>query len=289
MSPDGMHPDSLHGDSAAAGAPAGDGIMRNDCMGPVSPEEAGRVTAGTMIWRAFNMFQLAIGLVWTAAWIALALLLRPLSGPQARLPLRMAARCWAPGLLLLAGARLRVEGAGNVDWSKPCLLVANHQSIFDVCALFTAVPVPLRFLLKEEMKRAPFVGWYARATGMLFIVRDSIRAGALFRRQAAALLAGGQSLCLFPEGTRSRSGEVGPFKGGSLQAAIDAGVAVVPVAQQGAGRVLPAEGFFRARPGTIRIAFGKPLAVRVDDVPVPRQALADRARDEVLAMLRAWQ
>src|SRR5690606_33634217 len=91
MSPDGVHPDRLHGDSAAAGAPAGDGIMRNDCMGPVSPEEAGRVTAGTMIWRAFNMLQLAIGLVWTAAWITLALLLRPLSGPQARLPLRMAA------------------------------------------------------------------------------------------------------------------------------------------------------------------------------------------------------
>ncbi|WP_425603979.1 lysophospholipid acyltransferase family protein [Luteimonas kalidii] len=233
------------------------------------------------------MLQLAVGLVWTAAWITLALLLRPLSGPQARLPLRMASRCWGPGLLLLAGARLEVEGADNVDWSRPCLLVANHQSIFDICALFRAVPVPLRFLLKEEMKRVPFVGWYARATGMLFIVRDNARAGALFRRQAAAVLEGGQSLCLFPEGTRSRSGEVGPFKGGSLQAAIDAGVAVVPVALQGAGRVLPAEGFFQARPGIIRVAFGKPIPVREDGVPVRRQVLADRARDVVLAMLKA--
>lgn len=263
-------------------------VLHDGQHAPERAEDKEHAGTGTMMWRLYNVLQFAFTLAWTAGWITLALMLRPLSGAQARLPLRMASRCWAPGLLWGAGARLEVEGLERVDWSQPCLFVANHQSVIDICALFRAIPVPLRFLLKEEMKRVPFVGWYARATGMLFIVRDNARAGALFRRDAAALLAGGQSLCLFPEGTRSRSGEVAPFKAGSLQAAIDAGVPVVPVALQGAGRVLPVDGFFRVRPGTIRLGFGTPLPVRVDGVPVTRQALAERSRAEVLALLRAW-
>lgn len=247
-----------------------------------------REVAG-VAWRVWNVVQFAFTLAWTAGWITLALLLRPGSGARARLPLRMAARCWAPGLLWGAGARLRIEGQERIDFSRPCLFVANHQSVIDICALFRAIPVPLRFLLKEEMRRVPFVGWYACATGMLFIVRDSARAGALFRRQAAALLAGGQSLCLFPEGTRSRDGEMAPFKAGSLQSAIDAGVDVVPVALQGAGRVLPVDGFFRVRPGTIRVGFGTPLPTREDGRPVARQALAERAQARVQAILDGWE
>lgn len=234
-----------------------------------------------------SMLGFAFTLAWTAGWITLALAVRLFSGPEARLPLRMAAWGWAPGLLAGAGAKLVVEGRGDIDWSKPYLFVANHQSVIDICALFRAIPVPLRFLLKEEMKRVPFVGWYAQATGMLFIVRDDRRAGPLLRRQAAAMLARGQCLCLFPEGTRSRDGEIAPFKAGALQSAIDAGVEIVPVALHGAGEVLPADGF-RVRPGTIRLGFGAPLATRADGRPLPRQALAERAQAEVQAMLRGW-
>lgn len=281
-------PDAAAGGASGERAP-GDGILCDEQPGPMSRRDAGRAGAGRVMWRVYNTIQFAFTLAWTAGWITLALLLRPFSGPQARLPLRMAARCWAPGLLWGAGARLRVEGLERVDWSKPCLFVANHQSVIDICALFRAIPVPLRFLLKEEMKRVPFVGWYARATGMLFIVRDNARAGAMFRREAAALLARGHRLCLFPEGTRSRNGEVAPFKAGSLQAAIDAGVVVVPVALHGAGRVLPVDGFFRVRPGTIRVRFGTPLPVRDEGRPVARQALAERAQAQVVAMLRELQ
>lgn len=241
-----------------------------------------------MTWRLLNLFQFAFTLAWTAGWITLALLLRPFSGAEARLPLRMASRCWAPGLLAGAGARLEVEGGERIDWSRPYLVVANHQSVIDICALFRAVPVPLRFLLKQEMKRVPFVGWYAWATGMLFIVRDDRRAGPQLRRDAAAMLASGRSLCLFPEGTRSRDGRMAPFKAGSLQAAIDAGVDILPVALDGAGRVLPPTGFFRVRPGTIRVAVGQPLPTRVDGVPVPRQQLAAQAQAQVAQQLAQW-
>lgn len=83
--------------------------------------------SGHLAWSALNALQLAFTLTWTAGWISLALLLRAL-GTAPEVVLRMAARCWAPGLVRGAGARLVVEGGRDIDWSRPHLLVSNHQS-----------------------------------------------------------------------------------------------------------------------------------------------------------------
>jgi 1-acyl-sn-glycerol-3-phosphate acyltransferase len=240
---------------------------------------------GSLAWSVLNALQLVFTLVWTAGWITLALLLRAL-GVRPERVLRMAATYWAPGLLAGGNIRLVVEGGQDIDWSGPHLLVSNHQSVIDICVLYMAVPAPLRFLLKAEMLKVPFVNWYAKATGMLFLDRDSRRAGALVRRKAAVLLGQGQNLCLFPEGTRSRTGALAPFKAGLLQAAIDAGVPVVPVAIDGCGKVLPVQGFFRVRPGTIRVRIGAPIPVRdAAGVQLDRQALTRRAHESVRTML----
>lgn len=126
-------------------------------------------------WAVLNPLQLLFTLTWTATWITVAFVVLALTGNR-RWPLRLASRCWAPGLLRGAGARLEVEGVERVDWSRPHVFVANHRSIIDVCALFRALPVPLRFLLKQELARVPFLGWYARAMGMIFIERAAGRA-----------------------------------------------------------------------------------------------------------------
>jgi 1-acyl-sn-glycerol-3-phosphate acyltransferase len=248
------------------------------------PSSPPRRTDRNFAWTAFNAVQFAFTLAWTAAWITAALLVHAILRDR-HWPLRMAARCWAPGLLWGAGARLQVSGLEQVDWSRNHVFVANHQSTIDICALFRAIPVPLHFLLKQEMTKVPFVGWYAKAMGMVFIDRSNRRAALGFMRQSAELLRSGGSLCIFPEGTRSRSGAVAGFKGGAFQAAIDAGVDVVPVAIEGSGAVLYPEGFFHVRPGPIRLRFGAPLPTREGDRPVERQALADEARAAVLAML----
>ncbi|MGN2249132.1 lysophospholipid acyltransferase family protein [Frateuria sp. GZRe14] len=234
-----------------------------------------------LAWALFNTLQLLFTLLWTAGWICLALLVRLLSGGR-HWPLRMASRCWAPGLLRGAGARLEVHGMERIDWSQPHVFVANHQSMIDICALFRALPVPVRFVLKQELAKVPFVGWYARAMGMVFIERGSARSSARRLHAAVDLLRDGASVCAFPEGTRGR-GRVGPFKGGAFQLAIEAGVRVVPVAIEGSGGVLPAAGF-RVRPGRIVVRLGEPLATQ-GLVPHERNVLAGQARDAVIALL----
>jgi 1-acyl-sn-glycerol-3-phosphate acyltransferase len=247
-------------------------------VGLSRPSSSARAAA----WGAFNALQLAFTLLWTAGWIGLASLVR-LATRGRHWPLRMASRCWAPGLLRGAGARLAVEGLDRVDWSRPHVLVANHQSVIDACALFRAIPVPLRFVLKQEMTRMPFVGWYARQMGMVFIERGTSRSSPQRLRDAVTLVRSGATLCAFAEGTRSRDGSVGPFKGGLFQVAIDAGVDVVPIAIAGSGAVLPTAGF-RVRPGTIRLRIGQPLSTAGLNA-ADRNALARRTHAAVVDLL----
>jgi len=234
-------------------------------------------------WGFFNALQLIYTIVWTAGCIVLALIVKAVCGGRTYLPLRMAARVWAPGLLHGALAKLHAEGLERVDFTRPHVFVANHQSIIDICALFRALPVPLRFVLKQELRAVPFIGWYAAAMGMVFIERGKARDASRNLRAAARLLRGGASFCAFPEGTRSRDGALRPFKGGAFQAAIEAQVPVVPIAITGSGAVLRPSGF-QVRPGTIRVCIGDPistLGLQLHD----RQKLAQRAREAVNAML----
>ncbi|RFF29537.1 lysophospholipid acyltransferase family protein [Wenzhouxiangella sediminis] len=235
------------------------------------------------LWWPVNAAQLMVTLAWSAAGICLALLVRLLTGSD-RIPLRMAAWMWSPVLLRGAGARLEVSGLDNVDFSRPCMLVANHQSMIEVCALFSAVPVPLRFMLKDSLGRIPFLGAYTRAMGMILLRRGNPSEVARQLERAADLLRDGHTLAAFPEGTRSRDGSVGPFKGGAFRAAIRAGVPVVPVAIDGSGKVMPPGGF-AIRPGRIHLAFGSPIATENLGVG-DRHVLARRARAAVNEMKR---
>ena len=237
-------------------------------------------------WAVVNAAQLLFTVVFTSIGIVVALALRWLTR-SADVPLRMGAWMWGPVLMGGARAKLVVEGADAIDWSKPHVLVATHQSIIDICALFRATPVPLRFMLKQEMTRVPFVGWYARAMGMCFIERDGTRASMVRSlRAATAIVNAGHTLCIFPEGTRSREGAMGPFKAGAFQVALAAGVPVIPVAMSGSGAILPPHSF-RVRPGTIRVRFGTPIEVPQIAPADAREQLARQAREAVVDMMEA--
>lgn len=209
------------------------------------------------LWTPINALQLIFTLLFSALAISAALLVLLVTRNR-RWPLAMARRIWAPGLLRAAGARLEISGLERLDRGGPQFFVANHQSIIDVPALFAALPVDLHFIVKKELRRVPFLGWYIAAMGMIFVDRKARLDAMAEVRRAAELIRSGRSVVSFPEGTRSRDGEVGRFKAGAFVAAIEAGVPIVPVAIAGAGAVLPPPGFL-VRPGTIRVAVGEPI------------------------------
>ncbi len=239
---------------------------------------------GGLFWFAVNVVQLLFTLTWTAVLICVAFLVLVLSGGRKHWPLRMASRVWAPGLLFGAGVKLEQEGFEDIDLSRPCLIVANHQSIIDVCVLFQAIPLPLRFVLKQELGKLPFVGAYAKAMGMIFIQRNSARAASRSLHNAASLFREGHCLCAFPEGTRGRDGRVGAFKGGVFKLAIESGMPILPIAIEGSGDVLPASGF-RVRPGRIRIRAGE--FVQTEGLnQADRQELALRCQRMIIELLQ---
>jgi len=236
----------------------------------------------TLVWSPVNAAQAIVTVVWMAFWVSVARVATALTrAPHASLWL--ARRVWAPGQVATAIAWVRVSGVDRVDWSRPCLLVANHQSWIDIPVLFRSVPAPLRFLAKQELARVPFLGGYIRSMGMVFVDRrDPRRAKASVDRVAASLREGA-AIVSFPEGTRSADGRVGRFKSGAFDAVLAAGVDVVPVGIVGAGRVLPRDGF-RVRPGRIEVRFGAPIPTR-DLERSDRAELARRAEEAVRSLV----
>lgn len=215
--------------------------------------------SATLTWRILNFVQALFTALWTAFWVSAALVVLAVTWNH-EYPLIMARRIWSAGLLWGARARIEVKGLENVDFTRPHIFVCNHESAIDIPVVFRALPTNLHFMLKQELKWVPFVGWFAIATGMIFIDRKNRLNALSSLRRAAALIRAGRSVIAFPEGTRSRGNDLLPFKKGAFVAATEARVPIVPVAIEGARRVLPCEGWFRVRPGTIRVRVGKPIS-----------------------------
>ena len=230
-------------------------------------------------WALLNVLQAIFLCVWSAFWISAALVVLVVTMGR-KLPLAMARTCWGPGLLRAAGAKLEVVGGEDVDFGKPHIFLMNHQSMIDIPVAFVALKCNLAFIAKRVLAFVPFLGWYMWAMGMVFVDRGNSAQAIASLKRAGERIRGGQSILAYPEGTRTRDGDVLPFKKGPFLVALEAGVPIVPVAIEGGHRVLARDGF-RVRPGTIRVNVGKPIptaGLTRDD----RDALVKTVRDAII-------
>lgn len=187
---------------------------------------------------------------------------------------------WSRAWLVPAGVRVTVEGVDHIDTGRSYVVVSNHLSNLDIMAHFAALPLPLRFMAKRELHKMPLLGQAIRAIGMIEVDRAHAKVKAI-SRQAAEVLAAGRSVIVYPEGKRSRDGELGAFKRGAFAIAIANGVPVCPVTIEGSRRCWK-PGERRIRRGNIRVVIGDAI-----DTTGLTAADAGRLRDETRRVIES--
>lgn len=191
---------------------------------------------------------------------------------------------WGKLLLRLAKVRAEWENPERLGQGQAQILVANHQSWFDVFALSGTLPVKFSFVGKKELSNLPVFGPAWARVGHYGIDRSHSQAAmASLRQVGQRVRSDATTVVMFPEGTRSATGELARFKKGAFMLAIDAQVPVVPVAVLGTRRIM-AKGRWLIRPGLITIRVAPPISTKGMTM-ADRGALARRAWEAVSALM----
>ena len=184
---------------------------------------------------------------------------------------------WARVILWGARVRVTVENPELLGDGRGQILVSNHQSWFDVFSLAAALPVRFSFVGKKELNRIPFLGHAWEKVGHVAIDRSDHQSALHALGSLDGQIQGeGRTIIMFPEGTRSPTGELTRFKKGAFVMAIKAQVPVVPVAVAGTRRVME-KGGWRISPGQVTVRVGQ---------PIPTAGLTLRDRDRLSAQAR---
>ena len=183
----------------------------------------------------------------------------------------------------LVGIRTRIDGREHLPRGQAVVFCSNHQSNVDPPILFQVLHPRLHVLFKRELTKLPLLGRVFQIGGFVPIDRSSREHSMAAIERAAASLRAGNSFLTFPEGTRSRTGDLLPFKRGPFLMALKAQVPVVPVAIQG-GTASMRKGSWIVRPTTVSVRIGAPVETRGLDLS-DREQLADTVRARVEALL----
>ncbi len=166
---------------------------------------------------------------------------------------------WGRMLTRMVPVKVELEGLEQIDPNRSYVVVANHQSQIDIPVVYGYSGLDLRWVAKAEVGRIPFLAAGCRAIGHIFIDRSNPEQARQAINRAVERLEPGTGLMFFPEGTRSRSGELQSFKKGAFRVAVDQQLPVLPVSVTGTREVLPAY-TLRLRPGRVKVRFHDPVA-----------------------------
>lgn len=175
-------------------------------------------------------------------------------------PFQFAAKVWSRMLIILSGSKVTVKGLENIPRSGALIFAANHQGMADILLLLAYLPRYFRFIIKKELFRIPFFGGYLRMAGYLSIDREAALSSFKTLGAANRTLENGECILIFPEGTRSRTGEVGPFKRGSLMVAFQTGTTIVPIGISGSYKIMR-KGSYVVNITPVTLNIGKPIAL----------------------------
>jgi 1-acyl-sn-glycerol-3-phosphate acyltransferase len=213
-----------------------------------------------LVGKLASLGRLAFVLLWTFVCSFPAIVCVFIS-PRGALSPWFVRKIWVSGLFFVCGIRLESSGQENIDPKKTYIVMANHQSLWDIHAIFGSNPLNLRFICKRSLAWIPFFGWFLILAGFPLVDRSNRARAIASLNKAAEKISRGIPIAAFPEGTRSSDGKVGEFKKGPFMLALKAKVPIIPASITGSNLVLPAQSL-DIRPGTIRIHYAKPIETK---------------------------
>ena len=166
---------------------------------------------------------------------------------------------WCKKVVRHLDIRLDVRGREHLDHHESFLVMSNHQSHYDIPVLFYVVGPNIRMIAKKELFKVPIFGPAIHNAGFIAIDRSNRHAAIESLRVAKETLANGVHVWIAPEGTRSQTGKLLPFKKGGFTLALDGGLRILPVSIQGTRDILPAHGVRSAAGADVRVVLHRPV------------------------------
>lgn len=185
----------------------------------------------------------------------------------------------------ISGVKVNVNGLENIPKDEAVLFVANHASLFDIAVTYPLMARPTGFIAKKELKKIPVLSWLMYFVNCIFLDRKDPREGLKSVLHAADLIKSGVSIFLFPEGTRSKDGELHEFKDGGMKIATKSQSPIVPVGIQGTAAAFENQ-FPRIRPSLVTVSFGKSIYTR-DMSRAEQKNLSATVHDEVEKLMHS--
>ncbi|MCX7737643.1 MAG: 1-acyl-sn-glycerol-3-phosphate acyltransferase [Candidatus Kapabacteria bacterium] len=167
-------------------------------------------------------------------------------------------RKWSRRLLKFSGVKLNIIGLDNVNTNQTYIFISNHSSLFDIPVLFLSIPVNARIIYKKELEKIPVFGYMLKKSPLIPVQREDPRKAFESIQQSIDSIKEDVSVIIFPEGTRSRSGELGEFRRGAFNLATRSGKLIIPITIIGTNRIIP-KGKLSISTGEVTVIFSPPI------------------------------
>ncbi|GHU71936.1 hypothetical protein FACS189413_14300 [Bacteroidia bacterium] len=185
---------------------------------------------------------------------------------------------------------VKITGREKLNKKQSYIFVGNHQGIYDIFLLYGYLGFPIKWIMKQSLRKIWFVGKACESAGFIFVDNSSPIAAAKTIKEAEKRLTNGASIAIFPEGSRTHDGKLGKFKKGAYQMALDMKLPIVPVTVNGSFEVMPRSGV-RLMPHKLEVIIHEPIITESFDVGDLRaaattiRALSEQSREIIESAL----
>jgi 1-acyl-sn-glycerol-3-phosphate acyltransferase len=147
--------------------------------------------------------------------------------------------CWSRATCAITLCPVKITGRKKLNKKQSYVFVSNHQSAYDIFLIYGYLGQPIKWVMKQSLRKIPLVGFACEKAGFIFVDNSTPQAAARTINEAEQRLKNGASIAIFPEGSRTKTGKINPFKKGAYQMALNLQLPVVPVTINGSYEVMP--------------------------------------------------